>query len=443
LATAWSYLNNTGDRRLAGVANTGLTAGHFSNYTFTSTPEDFVAGVAESSDATAVYPPTGSQSATYNSLNQLTVLSGQALTWDTVGNLTSDGPRTYTWDAENRLVGIGYPAQPGKATAFAYDGLGRRVAITETPPGGGTPVTTSYLWCGDTLCQARDGSNATTRSYYDEGEFVPGAPGQPYYYGIDQLGSVRRAFASASSAPAFNYDPYGVPLSGPAPTTDFGFAGLFNHTASGLNLTLYRAYDPVAGRWLSRDPIGEEGDPSSNLYPYVAGNTPNMIDPLGLVGVPGPSAPRESVGGSLCEGDGAGSSDIALNPYKFLRDSDCLLAGPGGCGGPRGGGGGRTRGSGKPTPKPPTLDSDKQGKHIPDHKNYIPGRSPFTHKDPQGLLDKFAGTGDPVGKTPRGKPGFKERVDFGETIGTIGGKPTTKGIIHYSKDGAHIVPARP
>lgn len=281
LATTWSYLNNAGDRRLAGVANTGLVAGHFSNYTFTSTPEDFVASVTETSDATAVYPPTGSQTATYNSLNQLTNLSGQALTWDTVGNVTSDGQRTYTWDAENRLVGIGYPGQPGKATAFAYDGLGRRVSITETPPGGGTPVTTNYLWCGDALCQARDGSNATTRSYYDEGEFVPGSPGQPYYYGIDQLGSVRRAFASTTSAPAYTYDPYGAPLAGPAPVTDFGFAGLFNHQPSGLNLTLYRVYDPVAGRWLSRDPIGEAGDPYGNLYAYVGSDTPNLVDPLG------------------------------------------------------------------------------------------------------------------------------------------------------------------
>jgi hypothetical protein len=29
-----------------------------------------------------------------------------------------------------------------------------------------------------------------------EGEFVPGSPAQRYYYGIDQIGSVRRAFAS-------------------------------------------------------------------------------------------------------------------------------------------------------------------------------------------------------------------------------------------------------
>jgi RHS repeat-associated protein len=243
-----------------------------------------VASVTETSDAAAVYPPALTQTATYNNLNQLTVLSGQALTWSTVGNLTADGTRTYTWDAENRLVGIGYPAQPGKATAFAYDGLGRRVSITETPPGGGTPVTTRYLWCGDALCQARDGSNAPTRSYYDEGEFVPGSPGQPHYYGVDQLGSVRRAFASTTSAPAFNYDPYGSPLTGPAPTTDFGFAGLFNHQPSGLNLTWFRVYHPTTARWLSRDPLAEWGDPYGNLYPYVAGDSPSKTDPLGLIG---------------------------------------------------------------------------------------------------------------------------------------------------------------
>jgi hypothetical protein len=80
----------------------------------------------------------------------------------------------------------------GKATAFSYDGLGRRTTITSTPAGGGSAVMTSYLWCGSDICQARNAGNATIRSYYNEGEFVPGTPAQPYYYGIDQIGSVRR-----------------------------------------------------------------------------------------------------------------------------------------------------------------------------------------------------------------------------------------------------------
>jgi YD repeat-containing protein len=65
----------------------------------------------------------------YNNLNQLTNLSGQALSFDANGNLLSDGQRNYAWDAENRLVGITYPAQSGKQTAFVYDGLSRRTAI--------------------------------------------------------------------------------------------------------------------------------------------------------------------------------------------------------------------------------------------------------------------------------------------------------------------------
>jgi len=103
------------------------------------------------------------------------------LTWDADGNLLSDGVRSYTWDAENRLVGILYPGMPGKATAFAYDGLGRRTAISSTPAGG-SAVTTAYLWCGSRICQARDATNATTREYYAEGEFVPVNPASPYGY---------------------------------------------------------------------------------------------------------------------------------------------------------------------------------------------------------------------------------------------------------------------
>jgi RHS repeat-associated protein len=283
LATTWSYLGNTNDRRLAGIANTGLTAGQFSNFTYTTSPKNFITGITESSDASAVYPAAGSQTATYNALNQLTDLSGQTLTWDANGNLTSDGQRTYAWDAENRLVGITYPGVSGKATAFTYDGLGRRATVSSTPPGGGSATVTSYLWCGDDICQARNAGNTTIRSYYDEGEYLPGTPAQTLYYGIDQIGSVRRVFASTSSAPAYGYDPYGLPLQGTPPTTDFVYAGMFFNADSGLYLTQYRAFDAVAGRWLSRDPLGETTSASGNLYPYVNGQPIGSRDPSGLL----------------------------------------------------------------------------------------------------------------------------------------------------------------
>ena len=62
-------------------------------------------------------------------------------------------------------------------------------------------------------------------------------------------------------------------------------------------------------------------------------------------------------------------------------------------------------------------------------------------------LAESAGTGQQVGNIPVGLSGSKERVNFGGPIGAyIDGAgvatPTANGIIHYSKDGIHIVPAR-
>jgi RHS repeat-associated protein len=119
-----------------------------------------------------------------------------------------------------------------------------------------------------------------TREYYTEGEYVPGTSATAYFYGIDNLGSVRRVFYTGG-APTYDYDPYGNPLQTTPPVTDFGYAGMFLHAASGLYLTTYRAYDPYSGRWLSRDPA-EELDGGINLYGYVGESPVNEIDPWGL-----------------------------------------------------------------------------------------------------------------------------------------------------------------
>ncbi|WP_284269194.1 RHS repeat-associated core domain-containing protein [Bradyrhizobium iriomotense] len=283
LSTTLSYLPNSEDRRLSSIANTGLTSGQFSTYGYSTTPENFTSAISETSDSGAVYPSALTQTASYNNLNQLTDLSGQALTFDADGNLLSDGQRNYSWDAENRLIGIAYLGQSGKQTAFTYDGLSRRTAITSTPAGG-SATTTSYLWCGSAICQARNASNTSTRGYYAEGEFVPGTPVQFFYYGLDQIGTARRVFASTSSAPAYGYDPYGRALQSTTPLTDFNYAGMFYNAESGLYLTQYRAYDPAAGRWLTRDPAGESTDSTANLYGYVEGDPIGHRDPQGLTG---------------------------------------------------------------------------------------------------------------------------------------------------------------
>lgn len=97
------------------------------------------------------------------------------------------------------------------------------------------------------------------------------------------------------------------------------------------------------------------------------------------------------------------------------------------------------------------IQLDKQGKHIKGHKNYLPKnkKSIFTHDNPQKLIDLYAGRGQKMAGSIPGKSGYKELVDFGETIGYYVDKKTgeaistTWGTIHYAKDGVHIVPAFP
>ena len=52
-------------------------------------------------------------------------------------------------------------------------------------------------------------------------------------------------------------------------------------TASGVRYYGYRYYDPVTGRWPSRDPIGERG--GLNLYAFVGNDGVNLTDFLGQV----------------------------------------------------------------------------------------------------------------------------------------------------------------
>jgi len=102
----------------------------------------------------------------------------------------------------------------------------------------------------------------------------------------------------------------------------------------------------------------------------------------------------------------------------------------------------------QPMQPPPKIHPGKQGKHIRGHNNFDEGRSELT-ADPHELV-KAAGTGDQMGKIPRGQPNFKERVEYDRIIGIYGSPaegiriPTTRAMIIYAGDGTvHIVPVRP
>jgi RHS repeat-associated protein len=212
---------------------------------------------------------------TYNNLNEL-VSPGPA-TYDAAGEPLTLGSYALQWDGAHRLISA---AASGNSTTFVYDGMGRRTRITQQTSG----TTTSdkfYVWCGDTLCLETDATkgNAITKRYFSEGIQVNG---QALYYTRDQQQSVGELVDQSGVLQAsYEYDPYGVrtKLSG-AMDSDFGFAGLFHESLSGLDLGMYRVYEAPLARWLNRDPLGETV--GANLYQYSSNDPVDRNDPLGL-----------------------------------------------------------------------------------------------------------------------------------------------------------------
>jgi RHS repeat-associated protein len=338
IGTEWLYGNNLADLRLAKIVNLSGA----SQFSYTTTAEGDVTAISQTinpqtwtysydqadrltaaksslgtgygygydsaSNLVNIATPAGNSTVTPTATNAVATAGIAAFSYDANGNLLADYARSYAWDAENRLIGI---AGSGYTTAISYDGLGRRTAIATTS--GGVAGVLHYGWCGQTLCQERSSGDVPMRRYLLEGEYDSVQGGLVYQ--VDHLGSVRDVVAVPRGVRTnhFDYDAYGNPTSttGSAATwTDFRYAGLFYHQASGLYLATYRAYDPSLGRWLSRDPIAEEG--GLNLYGYVAGNPLQFNDSLGFLS-PGGYISIGYLEAALAEILGGGPEDPAAD----------------------------------------------------------------------------------------------------------------------------------
>jgi hypothetical protein len=184
----------------------------------------------------------------------VTASASSTLTWDANGNMTSDGTNTYKWDAENRLIQIDY-AGINNYSQFSYDGLWRNTKIVETTSGSVTS-TKQFVWSTQTRSEERDGLNNITKRFFSLGQ---NNTGTSYFYAKDHLGSVRDMINTSGVAVAdYQFDSYGrVQVLHETTPSDFQFTGYFFNQRANLNLSFYRAYSSVNGRFITRDPSTE------------------------------------------------------------------------------------------------------------------------------------------------------------------------------------------
>jgi RHS repeat-associated protein len=248
----------------------------------------------------------------HSSFNEITQRTDGATTTtvrsDDNGNETDDGTFTYTWDAMNRLRTVTRDADGQLVATYSYDALGRRIEKVVTNSGSLDGKTDYYL-DGLREIEERNAADVATQQYVygasldevvvlDRG--LDGSPQRLFYY-QNALGSVYAlADVAARILEGYQYDAYGkqtvispggsgVVTFGPGDVIRLGGASLlgnpFLFTGRRLDaetgLLYYRArlYDPILGRFTSRDPVGVAG--GIDLYSYAGDSPPNAIDPYG------------------------------------------------------------------------------------------------------------------------------------------------------------------
>ena len=345
----------------------------------------------------------------YQQGNKLNRIGNQHYRYDNAGRLIEkteiqDGFRQkttyYRWNGNNQLESL--TNARGETWYYKYDALGRRTE--KACPQQNT--TTRYLWDGDQVAYQeteRHGKTESKRhSIFNGWELIAQQDG----YQKQDLRSNRKqwtqttgyAVCQPNGQPLALFNPQGKRTWRKAPNSLWGLPLLSSwerKQAEPLNPNLL-----FAGQYTDN-----ESGLAYNRFRYYDPQSGCYLkpDPIGLNGGETPYA-------------------YVHNPIDwidFFGLSTCNIA--------------------------KNIHSGAQGKHIPGHNNYIPGKSILT-EDAQKLLDNFHSGNI---NSSRIISDSKVKVDFGTNIGshinpTTGTSTSTSwGIIHSGKNGAHIVPALP
>ncbi|WP_430453468.1 RHS repeat-associated core domain-containing protein [Rhodopirellula europaea] len=237
------------------------------------------------------------QNRTHGPSHELTAAGGQSVQHDAKGNLTllpsSLRPQAtaFTWDFDNRLKSADVGNNGSIDVEYEFDALGRRVSRDD-----GT-TTTVFVQNGqqtvaDYVSGASPGSPEYTYlwgDYIDELIVRDGTGGRRFYHRNQQYSVISLTNSSGSITERYAYDAYGdltiTDASGTVRTTssdDNRYTYTGREWDETIELYHFRArmYDPKAGRFIGRDPIGYDGSPW-NLYTYHFSSPVVGTDPTG------------------------------------------------------------------------------------------------------------------------------------------------------------------
>lgn len=219
---------------------------------------------------------------TYDDQDRMLTYGNMNYAYTTNGDLqskTSGGQTTsYEYDELGNLLSVALPN--GTKITYLIDGTGRRIGKKVN----GT-LTQGFLYSGPLAPIAElNGSGAlVSRFVYATHANVPDymiKGGVTYRILTDHLGSPRLVINTSNGTitQRLDYDEWGNITQDTNPGFQpFGFAGGLYDRDTGLVRFGARDYDPVTGRWTTKDPIGFNGG-DTNLYGYVLGDPINWVD---------------------------------------------------------------------------------------------------------------------------------------------------------------------
>jgi RHS repeat-associated protein len=210
-------------------------------------------------------------------------------------NIITNGVWSFRWDAEKRMVAAYsndellvvniYDDQSrrirkvtGQGTrTFLYDGWN---PIREIVSSGQSPVTNYYCW-GTDLSGTLEGVGGVGGLL---AVMVDGATPATYYPCYDANGNITAYVDESGIVRAeYAYDAFGQTISPGgdlASVFSYRFSTKYADDETGLYYYGYRFYSPGLGRWVNRDPLGEQG--GMNLFLACYNNFLTLLDNVGL-----------------------------------------------------------------------------------------------------------------------------------------------------------------